>query len=549
LQQYQPALRNERKEMSGPAQSSEKNRAFFIVAALALAWTLLLACGLWYAPGLHDNDWPLLMWLAKQASWSDSSPLAIGHYGFAQQLLARLLGPVFGSTVVATKVISTTAAVAACWLAGIIARDLTGSFRAQVVATGFVLLSTEVILTAQSEFADPAPTLLYLSSVLLLWRCVLANVRRRQIGYAIGAGVCLGVAAWFRIHFQVFGVMTLLLFSGMLFARRFLPGHRADYASAWVAISAFTGFGIGALPMLTLYWVHHRAVFSPVAQYFVGQALLGFDSYYYLETYANYPFAEVLRDHPGELIAFMFSRVPQIPLRWVAVLLIAGFALLMHWRKRDITWLFELLLLACAAGYIFVFVLPAWEVAWRVLYPLAFIATIAGAVGLERLIGERHPGRVAELAAAAVVVVMVALPMYRNSREQLDRVRQNWSVSVELCEFLRQHGMRDAREAFVFAWNRYVVDDPELIPYYNFGFWNLLLPAFQKERPSPIRHMTSTSGFADFMRAQNVRFVVIPKDMMRFPFLGPVVSGQEPLPGYRRAAELTLDVVYVAESS
>ena len=61
--------------------------------------------------------------------------------------------------------------------------------------------------------------------------------------------------------------------------------------------------------------------------------------------------------------------------------------------------------------------------------------------------------------------------------------------------------------------------------------------------------MTSVSDFAGFLRAQNVRFVVMPKDMTRFSFLLPVISGQETLPGYRRAAEVTLDVVYILEVS
>jgi hypothetical protein len=108
--------------------------------------------------------------------------------------------------------------------------------------------------------------------------------------------------------------------------------------------------------------------------------------------------------------------------------------------------------------------------------------------------------------------------------------------------------MRDAREAFVFDWNRFVVDDPQLQPFYNFGFWNLLLPEFREERPIPTRHLTDLPDLASFFENNAVRFFVLPKDerrLRRFPALIQLVEGKRELPGFRRGPPLSADVLLV----
>jgi hypothetical protein len=110
--------------------------------------------------------------------------------------------------------------------------------------------------------------------------------------------------------------------------------------------------------------------------------------------------------------------------------------------------------------------------------------------------------------------------------------------------------MKDAREAFVYAWNRYVVDDPELQPFYNFGFWNLLVPDFRAERPVPTPYLNQLSQLASFLEQQNVKFFVLPRDLkqvQRFPSLVGLVQDQRQLEGFRRAAVLSEDVVFVRQ--
>jgi hypothetical protein len=107
--------------------------------------------------------------------------------------------------------------------------------------------------------------------------------------------------------------------------------------------------------------------------------------------------------------------------------------------------------------------------------------------------------------------------------------------------------MRDAREAFVFDWNRFVVDDPQLQPFYNFGFWNLLLPAFREERPSPKRYMNDLPELSAFLENHGVRFLVLPKDtrqVARFPALVQLLEGTQSLPGFHREADLASDVLF-----
>ena len=113
---------------------------------------------------------------------------------------------------------------------------------------------------------------------------------------------------------------------------------------------------------------------------------------------------------------------------------------------------------------------------------------------------------------------------------------------------LRLHGLKEPREAFVFDWNRYLTDDPELVSFYNFGFWNLLLPAFAAERPNPYPLLGNPRLFSAFMRSHGVRFIVLPREPA-FPFaaFAPVVAGAVDLEGYRRLADLRADIVFIDE--
>jgi hypothetical protein len=207
-----------------------------------------------------------------------------------------------------------------------------------------------------------------------------------------------------------------------------------------------------------------------------------------------------------------------------------------------------LLFSALSFAYFWLILALAWWLAPRVLLPIAsFNCWLVVVVSQQLFWGKFARSRAAY---CAVFAVALALRWPANLREVKARWRESrawWTVSTELVQALRQRGMQDAREAFVFDWNRFVVDDPELQPFYNFGFWNLLLPAYRAERPIPTPYLNDLPALSLFLTSHGVRFFVLPKEasrIARFPALAELLNGQRELPGFQRGPNLSWDVVF-----
>jgi len=129
-------------------RAAAARRALLATLAVALAWS-----GLIRFPSLHDNDFPLLMWLVTHASLRDPSPLAIGHYPPVQLVLVRLLAPIAGSALVAAKALNIAATVGCAWLVAHIAERLSGSAWAGVLALFAFATTAQAMLTASPSSA------------------------------------------------------------------------------------------------------------------------------------------------------------------------------------------------------------------------------------------------------------------------------------------------------------------------------------------------------------------------------------------------------------
>jgi hypothetical protein len=130
---------------------------------------------------------------------------------------------------------------------------------------------------------------------------------------------------------------------------------------------------------------------------------------------------------------------------------------------------------------------------------------------------------------------------------ELRAVASRWQRSRELTAALRARGLRAPREAFVVDWDRVLTDDPKLVAFYDFGFWNSLHPGFRAERPSPLAHAGDPARFASFLSARGVRFIVLSKTWPHPAALRPVALGQGALPGFDRVADLAEDVVFARQ--
>jgi hypothetical protein len=509
------------------------------VAWLGLgAW--LLWGGLVVAPGPHDNDWPLLMWLVKHASWRDPSSLAIGHYGPAQLLLAWWLYPLFGSTLVAAKVLSTLALLGCVACLYLMTRRDHGQAPALLAAAAFGL-SASALQTGQSEFAD-APALAALLAGLCSWWRAESGAGARG---GLPAGVLLGSAGLLRTHFVFFSLGSALLAALCGVA---LPGERSRRVRAQAGFALVVGALLGNLPGFLLnLWVHGQ-LGSAVASSFVGQVLYGVDELDLVNTYAAHPLGQILREQPLDVLRLMVARGREQPALWLIPVASAALAL-GRWRVWPAAVLRHVLLFSALAFiYFWMFVSLAWWLWPRVLLPLvALDCWLLVSVNAQLFWGAfRHSRALCCLVFASVL----ALQWPGKLRDVQARWRESqgwWRASRELVFALRQRGMRDAREAFVFDWNRFVVDDPQLQPFYNFGFWNLLIPAFRDERPSPMRYMNDLPALSAFLENHGVRFLVLPKDtrqVARFPALVQLLEGTRELPSFHREADLASDVLF-----
>jgi len=215
--------------------------ALGVAIAAALLSVGLVASRLLLVPGLHDNDWPLLMWLAKEGSLADPEPWAVGHYGIAQLLLVRAVWPVFGGTVAAAKVLNATCVGASAWLVWKVARQAGGTTAGALAFLAFAT-SGPALLTGQSEFADPPALALLLAGLML--------ARSGRGGFRwLAAGWFLGAAGTFRIHFQIFGVVF-----GALLALDRVSRRGQGARKRMLDVSALgAGFLVGVAPMAILF--------------------------------------------------------------------------------------------------------------------------------------------------------------------------------------------------------------------------------------------------------------------------------------------------------
>jgi hypothetical protein len=211
-----------------------------------------------------------------------------------------------------------------------------------------------------------------------------------------------------------------------------------------------------------------------------------------------------------------------------------------------------LLMSGLSLAYFLAFVTLSWSLTSRLLMPLmAFNCWLVVAAISGLLYGKFRFSRVLLAAAFGAFLFFRQLPDVRTRLEATWR-RSNdlWDTSTRMVGTLRKHGMKDAREAFVFEWNRFVVDDPELQPYYNFGFWNLLVPKYRQERPIPTPYLNDLPALGRFLQEHQVRYFVLPHDthrLRRFPELQRLVRGKRELPGYRRAQQMRRDILWVRE--
>jgi hypothetical protein len=419
-----------------------------------------------------------------------------------------------------------------------------GQIPALLVLLAFAL-SDPALQTGQSEFGDALSGGLLLAGLWQWWR---TEERRGLL-----AGVIMGSAGLVRTHCVFFSIGAALLAASIGVAFPSEDRTRKDAARA--GLSLFAGALLGNLPGFLLNLRVHGTLGSPVASTFVGQVLYGMDQYDLLSSYNLHPFGQILRDSPGDIGRMMYKRIREHPDLWLVPLIALAVALsvkLLPYRKWSAAVFRHVLLMSgLSLAYFILFVTLCWWVSPRLLFPLIAInGWLMVIVPAQLLYGTFRWSRLLFVAVFAALMAQ-QLPKTANSvRATWGRVRNHWKVSKRLLRELRALGMKDQREAFVYDWNRFVIDDPDFQPYYDFGFWNLLNPAYRADRPTPGPYMNDLPALGHFFEEHGVRFFAVPRErrrIKRFESMVKLVQGQATLPGFRRAAVLPADVLFVRD--
>lgn len=500
--------------------------AVIIATMLVLSYVTLLG-----APGLQGNDFPLLMWLAYATRWDDWAPSAIGHYGFAQPLLVRWLMPVFGSSVLAVKALNWVASLALLLAIVHVVRQRTSDGWAAWVALVGLVSTTSFQLTAVSEFADPLSAACYFWGFVLLAQAMIESppaLRKVFIG-----SVVLGMSGIFRIHYQYFALISPVILWG---------AHGCRKAHLRVCGVALVGACVALLPNIVLYMGVYGQPTSPVATYFLGQVLRGIQHHDFLGTYAQITTREVLVSHYDVVIRLLLTRCAEEPIPLVAALL---FTLLgvaarrRHPGDAHILWSLAALIIV----YFLAFVAPGYEIGFRHLLPLAAFSAVGVALVLSRHVSSQVLRGVTNV---ALVVLTISGGLATHTK--LRPGNAQWEASRRLTASLRTAGMQEPGEAFVFSWDRFPVDEPQLISFYNFGWWNLVNPTYRQARPVPtLQELRDPEAFGAFAVKNHIRFIVFDPTIRRYAGLLEVVSGTRTLPGFHFLVRLGTDIVFAAD--
>lgn len=188
-----------------------------------------------------------------------------------------------------------------------------------------------------------------------------------------------------------------------------------------------------------------------------------------------------------------------------------------------------------ALGYYMGFVAPSWGITPRLLmgfmFPVALALGLAGSA-LSKMMGKGAP------VVMALLCIAINAVHFRGERRAFRAVRNQtratWDRNDAITRAVRAQGIRSPVEVFAANWFVYPTDDPEMIGFYNFGFWNLLVPEFAAERPNPYSAIDAPERFEELLAERGVRALVLDDDPA-LPAVRAIVRGDYVPRRYRLA--------------
>jgi 4-amino-4-deoxy-L-arabinose transferase-like glycosyltransferase len=231
-------------ERSPPRQATSKGVAGFLTRKSLTNTTALLAY-------LAVADFAVHMPFADSYGYfrdelyyivSGTQHLSLGYVDFPPLIayMAALLDPISGDSLVSIHVVSALGEGILVFVAGMIARELGGGRRAQLLAAVSTLL-TLTFLADASEFSPDFLDQLWWSVLVYL---VVRIVRRREPKLWPVAGVVVGIGLLTKL--TIFFFVGALLVSFLV-----VPSARKHLRSKWIAVGGLISLAL-ILPMI--YW-------------------------------------------------------------------------------------------------------------------------------------------------------------------------------------------------------------------------------------------------------------------------------------------------------
>ena len=459
-----------------------------------------------------DNDLDGVGWIASNLTLERPESLSNANYPLGLPLLLRVLTPVFGSFLVAGLVCSAVACAVLVLISYYLAMLLDENRSAAILT--LLLVGLIVFQSATSEFADSISAALLFGSFYVL----LTGLDRWK--NHLLAGVLIGVAFVFRYHYQLLAVL--------------IPMCAIVFGGTWKQnlqrIAIFLGgFVLGAMPVLLANMASHGSPFQTgITPYLVGQhSTKSVDWEDYLATYDLWPVSRLVLENPIVLAKHMINNLLAVvfrPVGFAALLLAPTYIRVPGKSTADRISLF----LALFVILYLVLVVAPTQVTFRALLPVEAIMGVLIVRGSFTMLAAADLGSVrirslsTWLYAGVLLLVVGAVPnAIYHMWFKLEEQRLNQSILGKLDSA----GMTSYDEVFSTDYNFYPLEDPHFVTLYNYGGWLLLDSEYARTRPQP--HADTAEEWRDFMRKQELRFLVIHETPKTECFLNGEFSADE----------------------
>ncbi len=481
-----------------------------IFPAAVAAWIFGMVGAGWYTGFLaaHNDFWGNVF-IAQQMRFGIAESFHNGFFPLGYPLLLKVLSGL-GLLDVTGFLVSLAASVIVLVAAWSLARRLMPGMRA-LATLAFIALHPLCFFYFSTAGVDSGAMAFFLGGMALAISAT-GEERRKATALALASGLLLGLAALWRYHALIAGV--LLLVSIAVAYRRIGAPAAALLAMMFVYLpQALVNASLGLSPLHTSYELAVYDLMYDVNWHRLGELDVPPTMFEVLLADPVLFFMRWLRGFLS-LMAYAFPAI--------------GFAVL---ARGSGAFRFALASSLFLFSYAVVFGVSAGGRAPLLVLPLAIV--FWGGLGSRAHDAMKARVPVSPVAARAMVpaILLVILCYFsaKDARVLLARAETD-AVYRSVERFLVAEGLRDAREVFTTDFDIYFREIPPFRPRYN-GGWGLF-GTYRWPEEFPQAPTSGLDAFLDAAHSHNWRYLILsPRAGRAAPFLGDVYAGTISHPG------------------